>query len=355
MQAKHIAGITEHLEVKKLAKLLDTYGDSLPAKINPRTGRLHTSLLIAGARTGRFSSRNPNLQQCPKKRSHEFRSAIIAGDGKLLMAADYSQIELRGCSEVIHAMVGYSSMRDGFAAGLDAHRTTAMHLTGKTDPAAVTDDERDQAKAPNFGLQYGMRERGFYFYVRDQYQPDITEAEAFDLYEAAHAAYPELSEWHALQEAQCRADGYVATPLGRRWHWHWLAREEDEIDYDRGFIEDQRSGFHRNYSFNHVIQGGCAEVILIGMARIDRALRRLRARIVLTVHDELLIELDAEPQVIADVRTIVVEEMTAAFLHVFPGAPTIGLVEPKIGRSWGEQMPVDKWLSQEGGDGHGNG
>jgi DNA polymerase I-like protein with 3'-5' exonuclease and polymerase domains len=344
VQAKHVAGITEHLEVKRLAKLLDTYGETLPAKINPRTGRLHTSLLIAGARSGRFSSRGPNLQQCPKRRSRDFRSVIVAGEGKLLLAADYSQIELRAGAEIIYAAVGYSGLRDGFQAGLDAHRTTAMHLTGKNDPDTVTKDERDQAKAPNFGLQYGMRERGFFFYVRDQYQPDITEAEAFDLYDAAHAAYPELAEWHAFQEAQCRADGYVSTPLGRRWSWHWLARDEDEIDYDRGFIEDQRSGFHRNYAFNHPIQGGCAEVILLATARVDRALRGLPARITLTVHDELVLELVNDPQVIADVRTIVVQEMTAAFLHVFPDAPTLGLVEPTIGRSWGEQVPVDDWL-----------
>jgi DNA polymerase-1 len=349
VQAKHVAGITEHLEVKRLAKLLDTFGESLPVKINPQTGRLHTALLIAGARSGRFSSRAPNLQQMPKLRSPVFRRVFVAGEGKLLMAADYSQIELRAVAETLYATIGYSSMRDGFTEGLDAHLTTALHLTGKNDPDAVTKEERNQAKPANFGLVYGMSARGFYFYVRDQYQPDITEAEAFDLYEATHAAYPELAEWHAFQEAQCRADGYVSTPLGRRWHWHWLARDEDEIDYDRGFIEDQRSGFYRNYSFNHPIQGGCAEVILIATARVDRALRGLPARIALSVHDELLIELAADPQVIADARTIVCEEMTAAFLHVFPDAPTLGLVEPTIGRSWGEQVPVDDWL-QAGGE-----
>jgi DNA polymerase-1 len=347
VQATHVAGIAPHLEVKRLAKLLDTYGESLLAKLNPRTGRLHTSLLIAGARTSRFSSRGPNLQQCPKRRSKDFRKVIVARPGHLLMAADYSQIELRAGAETIFAAVGYSGLRDGFLAGLDAHRTTAMHLSGKNDPDAVTKDERDQAKAPNFGLQYGMRERGFFFYVRDQYQPDITEDEAFDLYDAAHAAYPELAEWHNLQEAQCRSDGCVSTPLGRRWHWHWLARDDDEIDYDRGFVEDQRSGFQRNYAFNHPIQGGCAEVMLIAMARVDRALRSLPARIVLTVHDELLIELANDPDVIDDARTMVVQDMTAAFLHVFPDAPTLGLVEPTIGRSWGEQVPVDEWLKAQ--------
>jgi DNA polymerase I-like protein with 3'-5' exonuclease and polymerase domains len=165
------------------------------------------------------------------------------------------------------------------------------------------------------------------------------------LYDAAHEAYPELGEWHYQQERECRIDGYVETPLGRRWYWKWWARDDDEIDYDLGFIEDQRSGFERNYAFSHVIQGGCAEGLLIAMAQVDRAVCPYPARLCLSVHDELLIELADAPDVIAAVRTIVVQEMTAAFLQVFPDAPTIGLVEPTIGRNWGEQIPVDEWLS----------
>jgi DNA polymerase-1 len=343
--AKHVAGITEHLEVKRLSKLLDTFGPELAKKVNPRTGRLHTSMIIAGARSGRFSSKAPNLQQMPKARSRDFRKVFVADARKLLMAADYSQIELRALAETLYATVGQSQLRDGFLAGLDAHRTTAARLTNK-NPADVTKAERDQAKAPNFGLAYGMRPRGFFQYVRDQYQPDITEEEAFDQYDAFHEAYPELGEWHYQQERQCRQAGYVETLLGRRWYWKWRAIEEEEIDYDRGFIEDQRSGFYRNYAFNHPIQGGCAEVMLIAIAHVDRALRPLPARVVLTVHDELLIEIDDDPTVINDARTIVVQAMTEAFLHVFPDAPTLGLVEPTIGRSWGEQAPVDEWLRQ---------
>jgi DNA polymerase-1 len=342
--AKHIPGIAEHLEVLRLEKLVSGFGPSLATKINQRTGRLHTSLIVAGARTGRFSSRAPNLQQLPKKRSRGFRSIIIAAPGRLLMAADYSQIELRAAAEIIFASVGCSRLRDGFAAGLDAHRTTAMRLSGKTDPADVTADERDQAKAPNFGLLYGMRPRGFFLYVRDQYQPDITEDEAYALYDMAHDAYPELGEWHYQQERQSRMDGYVETPLGRRWYWEWRARDEDEIDYEAGFVEDQRSGFQRNFAFNMPVQGGCAEVILVAMTRLDRALRPYPARLCLSVHDEVLIELADSPDVIAAVRTIVVQEMTAAFSLVFPGAPTLGLVAPTLGRSWGDQGSVDKWL-----------
>jgi DNA polymerase-1 len=344
-QAAHIPGVTEHLEVLRLEKLLSAFGDGLVQKINPRTDRLHTSLSICGARTGRFSSRGPNLQQLPKRRSKAFRSVIVAAAGKVVMVADYSQIELRAAAEVIFATVGESKLHEGFAAGLDAHRTTAMYLAGKADPTEVTDDERNLAKAPNFGMMYGMSARGFFRYVRNQYQPDITTEEAYALYDAMHDAYPELGEWHYQQEHQCRRDGYVETPLGRRWYWEWRARGEDEIDDDAGFVEDQRSGFQRNFAFNMPVQGGCAEVILVAMTRLDRALRPYPARLCLSVHDEVLIELADAPDVIADVRTIVVEEMTSAFLHVFPDAPTIGLVDPTVGRSWGEQVSVDEWLN----------
>jgi DNA polymerase-1 len=342
-QAMQLPGISEHLEVMRLEKLLNAFGRTLPEKVNRTTGRLHTSLVIAGARTGRFSSRQPNLQQMPKRRSRAFRRAFVAVPSHLLMAADYSQIELQALAEVLYATIGVSKLRDGFVAGIDAHVTTAMALTGKTKPS---EEERNQAKVPNFGLTYGMRPRGFHRFIRDQFQPDITEDEAHALYDAFHAAMPELGEWHYRHEQQCRRDGYVETPLGRRWYWHWRARDDDEIDYDAGFVEDQRTGFQRNFAFNHPIQGGCAEVMLIAMARLDRALRPYPARIVLTVHDELLIEVADDPAIIAIVRDVTVAEMTAAFLAVFPDAPTRNLVEPTIGRSWGEQVPVDDWLNE---------
>jgi DNA polymerase-1 len=196
-----------------------------------------------------------------------------------------------------------------------------------------------------------MRPRGFFYYMRDQYQPDATEDEAFAQYDAMHAVFPELGEWHVLQDAQCRREGYVETPMGRRWLWSWRARDEDEIDYDRGFVDDQRTGFQRNYAFNHPIQGGCAEAMLLALTGLDRALRAYDARLVLTVHDEVLIEVADDPAVVAVVRDIVVREMTAAFLTVYPGAPTLNLVQPTIGCSWGEQVSIDKWLAaREGGD-----
>jgi DNA polymerase I-like protein with 3'-5' exonuclease and polymerase domains len=345
VRAQHIAGIAQHLEVMRLEKLLNTFGTDLAGKVNPATGRLHTSLVVAGARTGRFSARAPNLQQMPKRRAAEFRKVFIAVPGKLLLAADYSQIELRALAEIVFAAVGESRLREGFAAGLDAHRTTAMHLAGKSEQDPVTKAERDGAKPVNFGLPFGMGHRGFFYYVRDQYRSDITEEEAADLRASFFEAYPEILEWQHRQEQLCRQYGYVETPLGRRWYWKWRARDDEEIDYDAGFIEDQRTGFQRNFAFNMPVQGGDAEVMLLAMARLDRALRRYPAHLCLTVHDEVLIELAGDPSTVMTVRDIVVAEMTAAFLEVFPDAPTLNLIEPTIGRSWGEQVPVDDWLN----------
>jgi DNA polymerase-1 len=345
-RATDIPGITEHLEVVRLAKLVSSFGHSLIVHVNPRTGRLHTSLLIAGARTSRFSSRQPNMQQLPKRRLDAFRKVIIAGPGKLLLAADYGAVELRALAEEIYAMVGESRMRDGFIAGHDPHTLTVLRITGKTDAAEVTKEERQGAKAGNFGLSYGMGKPGFFLYVRANYQKDITREASDALYDAMHSAFPELRQWQQLWAAQCRRAGYVETPLGRRWYWRWYARDEEEIDWDAGFIDDQRIGFEYTYALNHVIQGGCAEVMLLALARLDRALRPYGARIILTVHDEVLIEVADDPAVIAAVRDIVVAEMTAAFSMVFPDAPTIGLVEPTIGSNWGEQVKVDEWLAE---------
>ena len=163
----HLPAITELLQVRALKKLIDAFGHSLIDAINPVTGRLHTSFLIAGASTGRFSARNPNLQQMPKNRLKGFRRIFVAPAGKLVMALDYSQIELRAVAELISEWIGTDSiLRQSFAAGIDAHTATAMSMTGKCSPQDVTEDERQLAKPCNFGLLYRMGDNGFYNYLR---------------------------------------------------------------------------------------------------------------------------------------------------------------------------------------------
>ena len=153
----HLPALTELLHVRALQKLINAFGESLIDAINPITGRLHTSFLIAGASTGRFAARGPNLQQMPKRREAGFRKIFAAPAGQLVMALDYSQIELRVVGELISVWFNYDSiLRQSFAAGLDAHTATAMWMTGKNRPEDVSDDERQLAKPCNFGLLYLM-------------------------------------------------------------------------------------------------------------------------------------------------------------------------------------------------------
>jgi DNA polymerase-1 len=171
---RDLPALAELLHVRALRKLLEAFGESLIENINPVTGRLHTSFLIAGARSGRFSARGPNLQQSPKQREAGFRKIFAAPAGQLVMALDYSQIELRAVGELISDWFGYDSiLRQSFTAGMDAHTATAMSMTGKNRPEDVTQDERQLAKPCNFGLLYLMGNRGFYRYLRINFVPDI--------------------------------------------------------------------------------------------------------------------------------------------------------------------------------------
>src|SRR5262249_30354294 len=134
-----LPGVDELLKVRALRKMIEAFGDSLITAVNPVTGRLHTSFMIAGASTGRFSARGANLQQMPKSREKGFRRIFAAPPGQLVMALDYSQIELRVAAELISEWFGTDSvLRKSFAVGLDAHTATALAMTGKTRPEDVT-------------------------------------------------------------------------------------------------------------------------------------------------------------------------------------------------------------------------
>jgi DNA polymerase-1 len=228
-----LTAIPELLQVRALQKLVDAFGDSLIDAINPLTGRLHASFLIAGASTGRFSARGVNLQQMPKRREAGFRKIFAALEGKLVMALDYSQIELRAVGELISDWFGYDSiLRQSFAAGVDAHTATAMSMTGKNRPEDVTDDERQLAKPCNFGLLYRMGDHGFYNYLRANFVPDITFEEACELKAQFFAGYPDLARWQDEYARHAREQGYTQTVAGRRWRWKWRAQDPEDVDED---------------------------------------------------------------------------------------------------------------------------
>jgi DNA polymerase I len=216
--------------------LISAFGESLVAAINPVTGRLHTSFLIAGASTGRFSARGPNLQQMPKLREASFRKIFAAPAGQLVMALDYSQIELRAVAELISDWLGIGSiLRQSFAAGIDAHTATAMSMTGKNCAEDVTKDERQLAKPCNFGLLYRMGNAGFYNYLRVNFVPEITFEEACELKAKFFAGRPDMARWQDEYARHTREQGYTQTVAGRRWRWKWRAQNPEDVDEDTPF------------------------------------------------------------------------------------------------------------------------
>jgi DNA polymerase I-like protein with 3'-5' exonuclease and polymerase domains len=319
-----LPAITELLQVRALQKLLDAFGDSLIEAINPVTGRLHTNFIIAGARSGRFSARGPNLQQMPKLRQADFRKIFAAPAGQLVMAADYNQIELRAVAELISEWFGVDSiMRQAFAAGIDIHARTAMGLTSKVCPEDVTKDERQLAKPCNFGLLYRMGNVGFYNYLRANYMPNITYEEACDLRAKFFATYPDMVAWQDAYARRTREQGY---------------------DEDTPFYEDVIIGFHGAYAVNHPVQGSCAEVMQLALTYLDRALRGEPAQIIATVHDEAVMLVPDDKAAVERIASIAQQETVRAFVEVFPDAPPLNLVDLKVGPTWGDLLSLPKWL-----------
>ena len=352
----HLPALNELLQVRALQKLIGAFGDSLIDAVNPVTGRLHTNFIIAGACTGRFSARGPNLQQMPKRREAGFRKIFAAPKGQLVMALDYSQIELRAVAELISDWFGTDSiLRQSFAAGVDAHTATAMSMTGKNSPQDVTEDERQLAKPCNFGLLYRMGDNGFYNYLRANFVPDITFDRACELRAQFFAGYPDLARWQDEYARHTREQGYTQTVAGRRWHWKWRAQDPEDVDEDAPFYADIISGFRGAYAVNHPVQGSSAEVMQIALTRLDQALRNEPVQIIATVHDEAVMLVPEDIASVERIGAIAQQEMTDAFLEVFPDAPTLNLVDPKVGPTWGDLQSLPAWLQSRRAGGHNDG
>jgi len=332
---RHFPGLTELLQLRAIQKLLNTFGHKLLDNINPVTGRIHASFWIAGASTGRFSSHSPNLQQMPNGRQKNFRQIFAAPPGKLILSADYSQIELRVVGELISEFIGSDSiLRQSFAAGIDAHVATAMRLSGKERPEDVTNEERQRAKPCNFGLLYRMGNKGFFNYLRTNFMPDVSFEEACALRSRFFNGYPDLAHWQDRFSQQSKRDGFTYTAAGRRWRWKWDALPADDLDEDMPFYRDKLIGFDGAYAVNHPVQGSSAEIMMRALTLIDEALKGYEADLVATIHDEVVLIVPDDPQISAVISDIMRHEMTAAFLELFPSAPTVNLVSLELGPYW---------------------
>ena len=280
------------LEHRSISKLKSTYTDKLPGQINQRTGRVHTSYHQAVAATGRLSSSNPNLQNIPIRtpQGREIRKAFIAPPGELVLAADYSQIELR----IMAHLSGDEGLLKAFHDGVDVHRATAGEVFGE-DYEKVTDDQRRAAKAINFGLMYGMSAFGL------GRQLDISRPEAQIYMDTYFARYPGVQGFMEKTREQARDQGYVETLFGRRLYL-------PEIKASNMM---RRQGAERA-AINAPMQGTAADIIKIAMIKVDDWLQTTRpgARLIMQVHDELVLEVQEEK--LGVVRDAVIEHMSAA-------------------------------------------
>lgn len=299
------------LEYRALSKLKSTYTDKLPREINARTGRIHTSYHQAVAATGRLSSTDPNLQNIPirKAEGRRIRQAFIAPEGSSLIAADYSQIELR----IMAHLSGDEGLIAAFSEGLDIHRATAAEVFA-TEPELVDDDQRRAAKAINFGLIYGMSAFG----LARQLGIERHEAQSYvDLY---FERYPGVKAYMDSTRELAREQGFVNTVFGRRLYLP-----------DINASNRQRREYAERSAINAPMQGTAADIIKRAMIEADRAIGsgRLAGQLIMQVHDELVLEVSSD-QAEAARATLTALMQEAAELNV----PLI--VDARIGSNWDE-------------------
>lgn len=297
------------IRYRELTKLLSTYVDGLIRVIHPVTGRIHSSFNQTSTSTGRLSSTDPNLQNIPVRREQgsEIRHMFIAGEGRTLIDADYSQIELR----ILAHISGDDAMKKAFLSGRDIHTSTAAEVFG-VSPGDVTSEMRRAAKAVNFGIVYGISEFSL--------SQDIgtTRAEAALYIKNYFETYPGVAAYMTRIKKEARERGFVSTLYGRRRYLPELASSNFNI-----------RSFGERLALNTPIQGTAADIIKIAMVAIYRRLSRekLRSRLILQVHDELIVEAaDCE---LSYVEKLVRDEMErAADLSV----PLV--VDASFGKTW---------------------
>ncbi len=305
------------LEYRELSKLQSTYVEALPQQVNPATGRVHTSFNQTGSVTGRLASSDPNLQNIPTRTEigRRVRHGFVAIPGNRLLSVDYSQIELR----IVAHMSQDEAMLAAFRAGQDIHAATAAAILG-VPIDQVNKDQRRHAKAINFGLIYGMSPFGL------TRTTDLTLAEAEDFVKAYFRQFPRVKDYLDEMRRLASRHGYVETLLGRRRYFPTLSRQTNAAIRNR----EERE------AINAPIQGSAADIIKVAMVRLPAALRteRLSAKMLLQVHDELVLECPTDE----------LEPTAATVRQVMENAYALSiplLTEARSGKNWGDLHPFD--------------
>lgn len=308
------------LEQRQLSKLLSTYVNALPAMINARTGRLHTSFNQAGAETGRLSSSAPNLQNIPIRTDigREIRKAFVAEDGCVLLSADYSQVELR----ILAHISGDPSLLAAFARGEDIHASAAAAVYG-ISLEQVTKAQRNVAKMMNFATSYGVSAFGL------AQRTGLSRGDAQRSMERYFQTYPGVKRYLDETRAAATRLGYVETLLGRRRYFPVL---RTTATGPRAYNARQAA---ERAAINHPIQGTAADIIKIAMVRLFKALKDggYRAKMTLQVHDELVLEVPREE--LTAVSKLVEQTMEGAYELKAPLK-----VDAEAGPNWYDMTPV---------------
>mgnify|MGYP000417335595 FL=1 len=307
LAAKHKI-VDDILNFRELSKLKSTYVDALPAIVNPKTGRIHTSYAQAVAVTGRLSSTNPNLQNIPirSERGREVRKAFIPrSEGRILVSADYSQIELR----VVAAISGDPNMCEAFKQGKDIHTATAAKVYGIPE-TEVTKEQRYKAKSVNFGIIYGQGAFGLAESL------GISRTEAKEIIDNYKKEFSNIQQYMDQQINKAKEQGFVETLMGRK---RWLRDINSSNFTVRGFAE-------RN-AINSPIQGSAADMIKLAMIKIHHAMKQKHweSKMILQVHDELVF--DAVELELPALKELILSCMTTA-MELPNGVP----VEAEIGQ-----------------------
>ena len=285
--------VDDILNFRELTKLKSTYVDAIPELINPKTGRIHTSYGQAVAVTGRLSSINPNLQNIPVRteRGREIRKAFIPREpGRLLVSADYSQIELR----IVAAISGDPNMCAAFKAGKDIHTATAAKVYN-VEESEVTKEMRYKAKSVNFGIIYGQGAFGLAENL------GISRTEAKEIIDNYKREFPNIQKYMDEQINKAKEMGFVETLMGRK---RWLRDINSSNFTVRGFAE-------RN-AINSPIQGSAADMIKLAMIKVHHAMKEKdwESKMILQVHDELVF--DATEKELPALKELILAAMTTA-------------------------------------------
>jgi DNA polymerase-1 len=304
------------LDWRQLSKLKNTYSDTLPEHINPKTKRVHTSFLLAATTTGRLASSDPNLQNIPIKSEDgkDIRKAFIAESDYALISADYNQIEMR----ILADLADVKELKKAFKNNEDIHSLTASQIFN-IDIKKVNEDQRRKAKAINFGIIYGISQYGL------AKQINVSNQEADEFLNSYFAKFPEIKVYMDQTIKFCRKSGYVNNIFGRRSHFININDKNYNV-----------RNFQERAAINAPIQGSASEIMRLAMIRLSKRLndkKYTKTRMLLQIHDELIFE--TPKQDAKKIEKVIIEEMTSV-AHSEQHSFSIPLtVDVNIGNNWG--------------------